>query len=550
MNFDKIDTIFLMLFSGYTILNIVIPCYTADVFMYHIYLQENPFTDKVNFDFFAGLSRNSFLFPLGDRMFYICRYILGYRLGTILSYFSIIVLYYQIKNTIKLFIDKKYTDIICVISALIALLPTAINRVLGTYYIDLISLVLEMQLLYYAFSMKNIFKNKFDKYLLFFIAGITIAIKISNLVLLIPIGLYIIVKNIKDIKQIKWYEYFISVIVFIIPFATYMVNNYIQMDNALYPFLADVFTSQYFGEFECEDPRYGVGNFFEALIWPIVVMLNPRKGDESFNNNWVLGIGYIIAILYIISYILSKKFKRNTYDRYFSNNKMMFELGCMIVIMSVLWAQFMMGYQRYGIILSIMMAIFMGIITIKTLITSKNLVLVIVASCIFGCSTILSIDLRISELIDYYAYSLVYSDYNNGEKYKNFNYLFKDREKQKIAIDGVWGAIADDSGTATLVREKDTPIYILDKDEIDKNNPTKLAYKKYYDNINNNKVYIASLKSWFTYKIDELNKYGFKIVGDIKVYDDLNFLSINDALYVFEVEYSDEYVGKEINKNR
>ena len=97
LNFDKLDMLFLIFLGCYSIINIAIPCIESDVAMYHTYLQENPFTDKVNFDFFPGRTRNSFLFPLGDRMFYVCRFLLGYRLGTILSYYCVIVLYYQVK---------------------------------------------------------------------------------------------------------------------------------------------------------------------------------------------------------------------------------------------------------------------------------------------------------------------------------------------------------------------------------------------------------------------------------------------------------------------
>ena len=142
-------------------------------------------------------------------------------------------------------------------------------------------------------------------------------------------------RRLKEIKQ----KFFFA------PVECACCKNYVQMGNALYPFLADVFVTECFGKFACIDPRYGVGNFFEALIWPIVVMFNPRRGDESYHNNWVFGVGYIVSILYIVFYITTKKFDKKTFEKYFANKKIL-EMSCIIIVMSILWAQFMMGYQR------------------------------------------------------------------------------------------------------------------------------------------------------------------------------------------------------------
>ena len=77
------------------------PDFPYDVKSYHIYLQENAFADKLNFDFFPGRIFCVFLFPLGDRMHYIFRYLLGYRLGTVFSSYILVVIYYQVKRILE-----------------------------------------------------------------------------------------------------------------------------------------------------------------------------------------------------------------------------------------------------------------------------------------------------------------------------------------------------------------------------------------------------------------------------------------------------------------
>ena len=103
IDFEKTDVFlfigmfFITIFSG-----IVYPDFVYDTISYHEYLQKNPFMDKVNYDFFPGRIYCMGLFPVGDRMYYIIRYFFGYRFGATLSFFSTIVIFYQVKNILKI----------------------------------------------------------------------------------------------------------------------------------------------------------------------------------------------------------------------------------------------------------------------------------------------------------------------------------------------------------------------------------------------------------------------------------------------------------------
>jgi hypothetical protein len=83
IDFNKIDILFYIGLAIITVFTIIYPDSFWDTKSYHIYLQQNPFVNKINFDFFAGRNLNSFQFPIADRVYYLFRYILGYRLGTI-----------------------------------------------------------------------------------------------------------------------------------------------------------------------------------------------------------------------------------------------------------------------------------------------------------------------------------------------------------------------------------------------------------------------------------------------------------------------------------
>ena len=66
-----------------------------------------------------------------------------------------------------------------------------------------------LELFYIGIKEKELFNKKGMLYYWFLLAGITVGIKISNLVLIIPIGINIIYNNIKLFKILKIRDYII-----------------------------------------------------------------------------------------------------------------------------------------------------------------------------------------------------------------------------------------------------------------------------------------------------------------------------------------------------
>lgn len=97
-NISKYDLIFYMILLCILVITLPYADRTFDTYNYHLYLQENPFGDKLFTDFFAGKNFNTYTYAFSDRLFYFFRYFLGYRLGVILNYFLLIILFYQVKR--------------------------------------------------------------------------------------------------------------------------------------------------------------------------------------------------------------------------------------------------------------------------------------------------------------------------------------------------------------------------------------------------------------------------------------------------------------------
>ena len=155
-NFQKTDILFFAILLIIFCHEIGAPLTGYDEANYHIYLQENAFTDKINFDYFAGKNLNAFLFPLGDRMFYIFRYLIGYRLGVILSYFVIICSYYQIKRLLTNLSNKnKNQKLIPFFSAAIIFTQVTLTILTYSYYIDSFSIPLILEIIIQLIGLKK-----------------------------------------------------------------------------------------------------------------------------------------------------------------------------------------------------------------------------------------------------------------------------------------------------------------------------------------------------------------------------------------------------------
>ena len=253
---------FITIFSG-----IVYPDFVYDTISYHEYLQKNPFMDKVNFDFFPGRIYCMFLFPLGDRMFYIIRYFCGYRFGAILSFFSTIVMFYQIKNILKILTNNsKISSIISY--GIYFLVAFSIN--VGTYYIDMIGLPFLLQIIYMALENEDIMENKIKLYMVGILSGIAIGIKITQAFFVMPIIIYIIFKNRKYIKKISKWNVIIFTFLAVLPYMIYLFDNFKQTGSILFPYYNNIFKSQYFDDISWIDERFNISGIFNYLFWPVI----------------------------------------------------------------------------------------------------------------------------------------------------------------------------------------------------------------------------------------------------------------------------------------
>lgn len=540
-NFSKWDLVFFTLLLIVIIATIYFPDIKYDSYSYHIYMQQKPFSDRINSDFMPGRTLTSFVFPIVDRIFYLARTFLGFRLGTLPSYMILIVMFYESKKIIKLLLNKDIKERTLSFIAIIPQTAFIVLEQLGSYYIDNFSVVILLEFVYIILSETNeLFKNKFRLYYLAFIVGVGICIKITNGIYMILPLFYVLIKNIKDIKQIKWYDYIFLILTFIIPILPYLVNTVLQTRNPVFPYYNGIFKSPYYLEENWIDKRYGPKSIIELLIWPVYIIFFPRKAYEVGQTDIAFVVGYILSIIYIIFWLYKRIIKKQKISN------LMITYCSILLCFYVVWAKFAIGYTRYAGVIAVLSTILIIKFTIDLL--QKRKIMLSILPCIILC---LMLVVGLYQFFRYgalYNYSLlIEGNLSINEKIKdNTSKIFKDRNNIKYDIEGIWGVIKDDSAVPLLLNVDDRIVHI---ESGFKTGESEKAKEIYWNNVLNNDIYVPLYNIKIDGKLDYFDKFHFEILEIADIIRNVSFLEKDDTIYIVKVKYN-EQIEKGSGKNK
>lgn len=216
-------------------------------------------------------------FPLPDRLVYLFRNILGYRLGTIFNCIVLCIIYIQLVRVLKQVFnedDKKKNRFFnpYILGVLCVLLETVLMTV-GTYMTDLTSIPLLLELIICLIYGKNKKTNLSN--MLYFVVCLAFMflMKLTTIIYIIPILFIYLWKNKKYINIKK---FFICLCIGLIIIAPYLIYNFIFTGMPFFSF--SLFTESKYvikGSFT-GDKRWGAQNWFEVIIWPFIMLLLPK----------------------------------------------------------------------------------------------------------------------------------------------------------------------------------------------------------------------------------------------------------------------------------
>ncbi len=512
-NFIKLIISIIILVLG--MIKSLYPDCSADTGNYHLIAQSSDFVNWFENGFAPGTFQ-IWGFRLGDRLFSLFSSVLGYRYGTLLNVFVVIIIYLQIADFLDIMLDrllpsypteKIFKIINPAVLAIIVLTVHDLVMVVATYYVDLLAIPILLEMLY-----KICLREKNEEHQYFaFLAGIAFALKMTNIVYIIPLLFVYIIKNIKIIKIIDYLKCFI---IGIIPFSIYAVYNFACTGNPVFPYFNLLFKSKYFSSYNFKDSRWGPANIKETFIWIFKHVFFPEYRQSEIYDLHVINLQiafvvFIIGILIYIECVLRKRVKKS------------FPIEIYIVFLSsgLLWSV-STGYSRYFILGDIMLLIILIVSVIYLIEITKIYVIrygfVILIYLMFWVSYEQIDDSirgrewswrRVTKEQTIDELSNVFKDQLN-----NFNYLDAD----------VFFLTSPTMGGYAFLSNKDAPIFNIsyldrmDKDNYYMDKENHYLFKNSFENIVSEEKNIFDIKfsdfnDWDTYE-RKLYGYGFEII--------------------------------------
>src|SRR5574344_2017458 len=526
-DFSKYDIFFYIFIISIFIITIIYLDRSFDTMNYHLYIQEHPFNNKIFSDFFAGKNLNSFTYAFSDRMFYFIRCLVGYRLGTILNYFAIIIIYFETKKIIKNVLPKNTNVFWYSFFSTLAVLTISILDILDSYYIDLLSLtviMIIMNLLFFSYNSLNCNKkfNLIFYGLISLLYGFAFVIKISNAPILILLFIAFVIKNKSIFKTLDIVNITSIIILFVIPFGLYMYYTYVSTGNPIFPFYNSIFHSSYYNLSNWMDTRFGPSRLLEVPFWPIIAIINKKRCVDSgiVEPMWMIGyISSIIIILkYIISFIKTKKI----------SNEKVISFALLTFFAYLTWSKFQLGYTRYGLIAILLGSICFYIILYNAFLNKKIILISIISLLMIW---------NIGYSVFNYAYNRtfwIFNNYFNNHQYKyNLKNIFSNGQINKNYQDKnvVWGILYANSGFAQMI-DNNIPIYSLTSGV--SNDVTQSIFESGISKYD--KIYSPIDTLDFNNFINSLNENKYKIKQNVDAFSSSIIENESSYLYVFEVE--------------
>ncbi len=545
--FNKTDLVYFVILSAIMVVTLPYPDRSFDSFNYHLFLQQNSFVDKINYNFLPSSEIQTFTYAFADRVFYIFRFLSSYRLGLILNYILLIAIYYEVKDIIKNITKEKNSLIVSLLS-IPAVITLSLIDILDSYYIDLLSLTVLIILFKNVMYVKDN-ENVEIKYLFYSLMfGFCFITKISNAFFLIVLFIIYLINNLNNFKKaLNLKNVCILLFGLLITITPYMLYTYLQTGNPVFPFYNTIFKSEYYSVSDWMDTRFGPQNIKQALFWPLYILKYPEKACDISIVEPIWCYGWIMSIIIVGYYAVKKILKKKT------NNELLI-LAIINIIMNLVWSKFVLGYTRYGFI-TLVLSISIMYISLYYSIKNKKYILV-------GVLFVLLINNYQYDFSHFFnkheewIYHNYYSYEHNKEYRKNLKNLFARGEHIDLEEGSVWGVIYSNSGLLSILNF-DIPIVNIsrgnatEKDIEIKNNILDNAshiytaidivdFQNFFDSLQKTEYGIENVKTIINSKIIKNNNskiYVFELskTSEIKHYDiisDLTNMEFNNSIMI------------------
>jgi len=326
----------LPLFVIYAI-RFVFPDTSFDVMNYHIIAAERslrgfPFRPG---DFFPiDLPVN----PMADMVTGSYRHLLGYRLGTIVNYFNMIWVATILVKFLRAYLKRTW---LIYLAVLLILLTETLLFEINNYMVDLLTLPLLLQATYLVLHAKQPKTLDYSHVYIAFLLGLSVALKLTNVVFVLPIALILTQRLFSARVQLKPVPLILLLMALIAPLIPYTLHLYRETGSPVFPFFNSIFKSPYWMATNFKEPAYGPEGLGQMFLWPALMYLKAQRVSEVSMYAGKIPLGFVLAF-FLLPF---KRIDRNIRA-----------LSALMIVAALLWS-LTTGYARYALYLELVSGI-------------------------------------------------------------------------------------------------------------------------------------------------------------------------------------------------
>ena len=280
--------------------------------------------------------------PASDMLTGISRHLLGYRLGTLINYLSLLYAGTVLNKLLRPFIEKARWRCLGI---LLTLYTEHILFEINNYMVDLLTLPLLLEATRLAMR-EDGDKKQLTRDLIYAAVylGACVAFKLTNVVAVVPIAFlfaYRILRNYSWSGRRVLLRVIVAAAVGLLPIAPHAIYIFRATGSPVFPLYNKIFASPFWPQMNIAEGRFGPESFWQTLVWPVVMFFRPERIAELPVYSGRLTIGFIAAVICLLLPGIHRRIRL---------------LSFALLLGSLFWSV-SVGYIRYALYLELLSGI-------------------------------------------------------------------------------------------------------------------------------------------------------------------------------------------------
>jgi hypothetical protein len=239
--------------------------------------------------------------PASDMLTGISRHLLGYRLGTLINYLSLLSAGAVLNKLLRPFIESARWRCLGI---LLTLYTEHILFEINNYMVDLLTLPLLLGATRLALR-EDGDKKQLTRDLIYAAVylGACVAFKLTNVVAVVPIAFlfaYRILRKYSWLDRDVLLRVVMAVVVGLLPIAPHAIYIFRATGSPVFPLYNKTFGSPFWPEMNIAEGRFGPESLWQTLVWPLVMFFRPERIAELPVYSGRLTIGFIAAVICLL----------------------------------------------------------------------------------------------------------------------------------------------------------------------------------------------------------------------------------------------------------